>query len=211
MGWNRNDVDVVVIDQDDQVIHTRIWLKTERKETVVHYGRFNVSLYLEESTACGSYVDIAMRDFRDCVEDIEMLDVQSTGMRYTWTQKPKGGHGILKKLDRIMASLEFNDVFMGAHAMFKPYRVSDHTPSVLCIHELFLDVVKTEWDHYISGFFMFRVVKKLKNLKKPLRKLLYDKGNVHANVNKLRSNLDAIQTALDADPFNVALREREAT
>ncbi|GJR66442.1 hypothetical protein Tco_0012507 [Tanacetum coccineum] len=104
------------------------------------------------------------------------------------------------------------------------------TPSVLCIptlgkakpkpfkffnvlttHELFLDVVKTEWDHYISGFFMFRVVKKLKNLKKPLRKLLYDKGNVHANVNKLRTDLDAIQTALDADPFNVALREREAT
>ncbi|GJX41809.1 hypothetical protein Tco_0256799 [Tanacetum coccineum] len=111
-----------------------------------------------------------------------------------------------------------------------PYRVSDHTPSLLCIptlgkakrkpfkffnvlttHELFLDVVKTEWDHYISGFFMFRVVKKLKNLKKPLRKLLYDKGNVHANVNKLRTDLDAIQTALDADPFNVALREREAT
>ncbi|GJV93480.1 reverse transcriptase zinc-binding domain-containing protein [Tanacetum coccineum] len=193
-------------------------------------GDFNVSLYLEESTACGSNVDIAMRDFRDCVEDIEMLDVQSTGLRYTWTQKPKGGHGILKKLDRIMANLEFNDVFMGAHAMFKPYRVSDHTPSVLCIptlgkakpkpfkffnvlttHELFLDVVKTEWDHYISGFFMFRVVKKLKNLKKPLRKLLYDKGNVHANVNKLRTDLDAIQTALDADPFNVALREREAT
>ncbi|GKB47559.1 hypothetical protein Tco_0898312 [Tanacetum coccineum] len=58
---------------------------------------------------------------------------------------------------------------------------------------------------------MFRVVKKLKNLKKPLRKLLYDKGNVHANVNKLRTDLDAIQTALDADPFNVALREREAT
>nr|GEX26635.1 hypothetical protein [Tanacetum cinerariifolium] len=119
---------------------------------------------------------------------------------------------------------------MGAHAMFKPYRVSDHTPSVLCIptlgkakpkpfkffnvlttHELFLDVVKTEWDHYICGFFMFRVVKKLKNLKKPLRKLLYDKCNVHANVNKLRTDLDAIQTVLDADPFNVVLREREAT
>ncbi|GJV48593.1 reverse transcriptase domain-containing protein [Tanacetum coccineum] len=145
-----------------------------------------------------------MQDFRDCVEDIEMLDVQSTGLRYTWTQKPKGGHGILKKHDQIMANLDFNDVFMRAHAMFKPYRVSDHTPS------LFLDVVKTEWDHCISGFFMFRLVKKLKNLKKPLRKLLYDKGNVHANVNKLRTDLDAIQTALDADPFNVALRERRS-
>ncbi|GKC11754.1 glyceraldehyde-3-phosphate dehydrogenase, partial [Tanacetum coccineum] len=42
----------------------------------------------------------------------------------------------------------------------------------------------------------YLVVKKLKNLKKPMRKLLYDKGNVHANVNKLRTDLDAIQTAL---------------
>ena len=65
-----------------------------------------------------------------------MLDVQSTRLRYTWTQKPKGGHDILKKLDRIMVNLEFNDVFMGAHAMFKPYRVSDHTQSVLCIPTL---------------------------------------------------------------------------
>nr|GEX67596.1 hypothetical protein [Tanacetum cinerariifolium] len=230
MGWNHNDVNVVVIDQDDQVIHTHIWLKNERKEVFcsfiyahnryshrrslwrslskhniyIHHrpwsiiGDFNVSLYLEESMACGSNRDVAMRDFHDCMEDIEMLDVQSTGLR--------------------------------AHAMFKPYRVSDQTPSILCIptlgkvkpkpfkffnvlttDELFLDVVKTEWDHYISGFFMLRVVKKLKNLKKPMRKLLYDKGNVHANVNKLRTDLDAIQTVLDADPFNVVLREREAT
>ncbi|GKA76659.1 sugar transport protein 13 [Tanacetum coccineum] len=89
--------------------------------------------------------------------DIPKMILYSTGLRYTWTQKPKGGHGILKKLDRIMANLEFNDVFMGAHEMFKPYRVSDHTPSVLYIPTL---------------------------------------GNVHANVNKLRTDLDAIQTAL---------------
>nr|GEV51275.1 hypothetical protein [Tanacetum cinerariifolium] len=210
MGWNYNDVNVVVIDQDDKVIHTRIWLKNERKEVFcsfiyahnrythhrslwrslsklniyIHHrpwsimGDFNVSLYLEESMACGSNRDVAMRDFHDCMEDIEMLDVQ-----------------------------KFNEVFMGAHAMFKPYRVSDQTLSILCIPTL----GKTEWDHYISGFFMLRVVKKLKNLKNPMRKLLYDKGNVHANVNKLRTDLDAIQTVLDADPFNVVLRKREAT
>nr|GEU30618.1 hypothetical protein [Tanacetum cinerariifolium] len=113
-----------------------------------------------------------------------------TGASTPANEKPKGGHEILKKLDRIMVNLEFNDVFMGTHAMFNLYRVFDHTPSVLYIPTL---------------------AKKLKNLKKPLRKLLYDKGNVHANVNKLRTNLDDIQTALDADPFNVVLRKREAT
>ncbi|GJS72435.1 hypothetical protein Tco_0705276 [Tanacetum coccineum] len=261
MGWNRNDVDVVVIDQDEQVIHTRIWLKTERKEVFCSFiyahnkythrrslwrnlckhkvfirnrpwsimGDFNISLFMDESTAGSSNVDIAMRDFRDCVEEIEVADVQSSGLHFTWNQKPKGDHGILKKLDRIMANSEFLDHFTGVHAIFKPYRVSDHSPSVLCIptlcgtkpkpfkffnvltsNEKFLDVVKADWEQYISGFYMYRVVKKLKCLKKPLRKLLYEKGNIHANVNRLRTDLDSIQTYLDADPFNMSLREREA-
>ncbi|GKD22081.1 reverse transcriptase domain, reverse transcriptase zinc-binding domain protein, partial [Tanacetum coccineum] len=56
---------------------------------------------------------------------------------------------------------------------------------------------------------MFRVVKKLKLLKKPFRKLLYEKGNLHANVIRLRKELDSVQTMLDVDPFNVQLCESE--
>nr|GEX29514.1 hypothetical protein [Tanacetum cinerariifolium] len=58
---------------------------------------------------------------------------------------------------------------------------------------------------------MFRVVHKLKNLKKPLRKLLYDKGNLHSNVNMLRDELDRVQTRLDSDPFNEDIRQEKAT
>ncbi|GKA67000.1 hypothetical protein Tco_0766808 [Tanacetum coccineum] len=261
MGWNRNDVDVVVINQDDQVIHTRVWMKLERKEVFCSFvyahnkytqrrslwksldefhqyvrnrpwtimGDFNASLFLDESTASGSKVDIAMREFRDCVNMIEVSDVQRTGLQFTWNQKPKGGDGLLKKLDRVMANSEFQDHFVGAHAIFKPYRVSDHSPAVLCIpmlsrtcpkpfkffniltsHDKFSDVVKDVWDQHICGFHMFRVVKKLKCLKKPLRKLLYEKGNLHANVVRIRADLDSIQASLDVDPFNATLREAEA-
>ncbi|GKE06786.1 reverse transcriptase domain-containing protein [Tanacetum coccineum] len=56
---------------------------------------------------------------------------------------------------------------------------------------------------------MFRLVKKLKNLKKPFCKLLYDEGNIHENVNRLRTELDRVQADLDVDPFNVVLREEE--
>ncbi|GJY89249.1 hypothetical protein Tco_0503877 [Tanacetum coccineum] len=263
MGWNHNDVDVVVLTQDDPVIHTRVWLKMERKEIFCSFvlislivqptaflfwrnlskhkvyihgrpwcilGDFNAALFMDDSTASGSNVDIAMREFRDCIEDIEVLDVQCTGLQYTWNQKPKGMNGMLKKLDRVMANIEFNDHFVGAHAIFKPYRISDHSPSVLCIptlsrvkprpfkffnilttHEKFLDVVKGNWEQQVSGFHMYRVVKKLKNMKKPFWKLLYDKGNLHANVSRVRAELDSIQTLLDADPFNAILREREAS
>nr|GEW37595.1 hypothetical protein [Tanacetum cinerariifolium] len=67
------------------------------------------------------------------------------------------------------------------------------------------------WSTQISGFHVYRVTKKLKLLKKPLRKLLYDKGNLHNNVNQLRNNLDQVQTRLDVDPFNVSIQEEEAT
>ncbi|GJY75261.1 RNA-directed DNA polymerase, eukaryota, reverse transcriptase zinc-binding domain protein [Tanacetum coccineum] len=212
MGWNRNDVDVVVISQDDQVMHARVWMKLERKEVFCSFvyahnkythrrslwsnlskhkvyirnrpwfisGDFNASLFLEESTASGSKVDIAVREFRECVDDIENLGEPSQSVLCIPTvckTKPK------------------------------PFKFFN----ILTSHEKFLDVVKQEWAMNVSGFHMYQVVKKLKNLKKPFRKLLYDKGNIHANVNRLRTELDSIQLSLDTDPFNIVLREREAS
>nr|GEX22727.1 hypothetical protein [Tanacetum cinerariifolium] len=81
------------------------------------------------------------------------------------------------------------DRFVGAHAIFKPYRISDHSSLVL----------------YIPS-----IVKKLKGLKKPIRKMMYDKGNLHANVIRLCENLNRLQTDLDNDPSNASIREEEA-
>ncbi|GKD25488.1 hypothetical protein Tco_1231702 [Tanacetum coccineum] len=133
------------------------------------------------------------------------------------------------KIDRVLANLEFQDCFVGAHAIFKPYRISYHSSSVLSIPSFvkvkpkpfkffnvsildkrFKDVVREGWSSHVSGFDMFRVVKKLKGLKKPIRKLMYDKGNLHANVIRLQENLDKLQTDLDNDSGNVSIREEEA-
>ncbi|GJR93536.1 hypothetical protein Tco_0265710 [Tanacetum coccineum] len=170
-----------------------------------------------------------MREFKECIETMEVMDVQRTGLHFTWNQKPKGKDGILRKLDRVLANLEFQDQFVGAHAIFKPYRISDHSPSVLSIpsrmklkpkpfkffnvailDKRFKGLVRDGWSSHVSGFDMFRVVKKLKGLKKPIRKMMYDKGNLHANVNRLRENLDRLQADLDSDPSNVTIREEEA-
>ncbi|GJV05010.1 hypothetical protein Tco_1338579 [Tanacetum coccineum] len=227
LGWNHNDVDIVVLNQDDQAIHVRVWLKLECKElfcTFVyahnrytqrrllwenlrlhkHYvrdrpwcilGDFNAALFLHDSLVGNLNIDISMREFKECVEDLEVMDVQHSGLQFTWSQKPKGKEGLLKKIDRVMANLIFNEKFAGSHAIFKPYRISDHAPSVLRIptvtkpkpkpfkfynlitcNENFKKVVMDGWSMQISGFHMFRVAKKLKLLKKPLRKLLYDKA-----------------------------------
>nr|GEW50943.1 hypothetical protein [Tanacetum cinerariifolium] len=149
---------------------------------------FNAPLCVEDTSMGSSSLDVTMREFRDCVENMEVMDVQRTGLQYTWNQKPKGKDGILRKLNRVLANLKFLDVFMGAHTVFKPYRISDHSPAVLSIPSLM----------------------KLKGLTKPIRKLMYDKGNLHSNVIRLREELDKVQTDLDSDPSNFSLREKKA-
>nr|GFA97345.1 RNA-directed DNA polymerase, eukaryota, reverse transcriptase zinc-binding domain protein [Tanacetum cinerariifolium] len=168
IGWNQNDVDVAVIHQDPQVIHTRIWIKADRKEFICSFvyafnkyihrrplwnglclhknyinnrpwcllGDFNAPLYVGDTSMGSSSLDVTMREFKECVKNMEVMDVQSMGLQYTWNQKPKGKDGILYKLDRVLANLEFLDVFMSAHAVFKPYKISNHSPAVLSIPSL---------------------------------------------------------------------------
>ncbi|GJZ66115.1 hypothetical protein Tco_0622811 [Tanacetum coccineum] len=131
------------------------------------------------------------------------MDINSSGLHYTWNQKPRSGGGVLKKLDRIMGNLEFIDTFPGAYGVFQPYRISDHSPA-------FLDVVAEQWNMNIEGYHMFRVVTKMKALKKPLRKLLHSHGNLHDRVNALRIELDEVQKALDRDPLDSNLHDEEA-
>ncbi|PWA36249.1 RNA-directed DNA polymerase, eukaryota, Reverse transcriptase zinc-binding domain protein [Artemisia annua] len=37
-----------------------------------------------------SVIDIAMREFKECVEVIEVFDVNRSGLQFTWNQKPRG-------------------------------------------------------------------------------------------------------------------------
>ncbi|GKB80035.1 polypyrimidine tract-binding protein homolog 2 isoform X1 [Tanacetum coccineum] len=57
---------------------------------------------------------------------------------------------------------------------------------------------------------MVDVVHKMKSLKKHFRKLLHEQGNLHDRVNHLRTELDEVQEALDLDPSNFLLRDKEA-
>jgi hypothetical protein len=104
-----------------------------RSDPWVILGDFNCTLSLEDKLCSSSSIDVAMREFKACVEYIEVEDVNGVGLHYTWTQKPKNCVGILRKLDRVMANLPFHDIFPGTCAIFQPYRVSDHSPCVLKI------------------------------------------------------------------------------
>nr|GEU84750.1 hypothetical protein [Tanacetum cinerariifolium] len=131
LGWNPDVVNVVVISFDAQVMHICIYFKADKMEVLVSFGGFNVSLFVDEKSTGSSFIDTGMRDFQDYVDALEMSDVNSTGLRFTWNQKPKGDNGVLKKTDRIMANIEFYTSFVGSSAIFQPYQISDHSLAVL--------------------------------------------------------------------------------
>ncbi|PWA34942.1 RNA-directed DNA polymerase, eukaryota, Reverse transcriptase zinc-binding domain protein [Artemisia annua] len=124
LGWNVDMVDLNVVAMSDQLVCNRPWCVL---------GDFNSALKLEDKIEGSSVIDIAMREFKECVDANELVDINRSGLQFTWTQKPRGFDGTLRKIDRIMANLGFLDSFAGAHVIFQPYRISDHSPAILHI------------------------------------------------------------------------------
>ncbi|XP_022003122.1 uncharacterized protein LOC110900542 [Helianthus annuus] len=191
-------------------------------------GDFNSALHLDDKSMGASNISPGMRDFQECVSDIEVFDINSSGMHFTWNQKPKEGVGLLKKIDRIMGNTPFVDVFPNSVAFFHPNRLSDHCPCLLKIpatenkkHQSFkfanflvykpgfIEAVKKVWENNVVGVQQFQLVKKLRLLKRPLRALLFQQGNLHKKVETLRGELDAIQREIDRCPSNLNLRNQE--
>ncbi|KAI3723868.1 hypothetical protein L2E82_35629 [Cichorium intybus] len=149
-------------------------------------GDFNVALDMEDSTAGAYGISRGMDDFRDCVNRIEMEDLNFKGLFYTWTKSPNGFGGILKKIDRVLGNPCFVASFPSASITFLPYRSSDHSPTVLSLP-----------------------LRSCSSLNPPLRKLLRFQGNIFTKVISLRTELDRVQIALDQDPFNRDLRDKQ--
>ncbi|GKC26968.1 putative reverse transcriptase domain-containing protein [Tanacetum coccineum] len=191
-------------------------------------GDFNAYLDpFERSSGC-SKITTAMSDFRECVADIEMKYIAMNGLKFTWNKKPGKVGGLLKKLDRVMGNVPFMSSFPIVHALFLPFMLSDHTPTVLIFLDIlkpkpkpfkfhnylsskdkFLPTVSEVWSNKVDGCSMFSLVSKLKLLKKPLRKLNFDLGNLFDNVKRCKADLSSAQAAMCVDPFNASFRERE--
>ncbi|GJX90326.1 zinc knuckle CX2CX4HX4C containing protein [Tanacetum coccineum] len=133
LGWNDDLVEVMIMSQTNQVMHVQVNTRLMRNRPWVLLGDFNAALNLEDHSSSGYEPSVAMRDFKECVLAMEVTDVNCTGLHFTWNQKSKGSNGILKKINRIIGNLKFNDEFLGSFAIFQPYRISDHSP---CVHRI---------------------------------------------------------------------------
>ncbi|KAJ9557121.1 hypothetical protein OSB04_011735 [Centaurea solstitialis] len=222
----------VVYGANNSVLRRDLWSGLRKFRALLGYkpwmlmGDFNSMLFPHDALGGVSRRNADMVEFFECVEDIEVFDVSYTGIQHTWCQKPKDETGLRRKLDRILANVEFTDRFDDARARFHPRGISDHSPGVLTFkggkrrrmfgfkfenflvdHPLFFPTVQQAWEVHVEGTFMYRITTRLKSLKEPFRKLRRSYGNLTVKVADLKVELDVIQLACDLDPFNAELKE----
>jgi hypothetical protein len=176
-------------------------------EPWVLLGDFNVALNISDCSDVSAAKDHDMDDFRNCVESLELDDIDSKGMFYTWIQKrldPKSG--ILKKLDRVLSNSSFISCYDSCFAEFLPYLSSDHCPVILnyslakpvkprsfrfanflAEKDSFIPTVRDNWGIEVFGFRMFVLAKRLKNMKRHLRNMNRVNGNVFSKVKTLKA------------------------
>ncbi|GJZ10936.1 RNA-directed DNA polymerase, eukaryota, reverse transcriptase zinc-binding domain protein [Tanacetum coccineum] len=138
-------------------------------KTVQRY--FNVALKVEDCSNCFSVIDKDMEPFRRFLESLDLEDIYSTGMFYTWYQKRNNpDNGILKKLDRVLGNSSFLSLFGNCYENFLPFVTSDHCPATLVYPEVkdqkpnsfrflnfladkenFLPTVRNNWNIEVKG------------------------------------------------------------
>ncbi|XP_052623754.1 uncharacterized protein LOC128129115 [Lactuca sativa] len=165
VGWNPRLFDVILLSQSKQVI-------------------FNVAIKPSEYSESCSRTPKGVEDFVDCLSFIEVEDLKSYGFQFTWNKTPMGNMGLLKKLDRVMVNQKFISNHPLAHAVFKPYRNSDHCPAIL----------------------NFPVEDSQETLQGDDNKY----WGAGKRIQKLRKDLECKQQDIDNNPFDCKIREEHA-
>ena len=84
-------------------------------------GDVNVCLNLDDHSEGISHFTQDMIDFQDCINEIEMEDINSTGMHFTWTKSLHNPNAtVLKKIDRIMGNHILFSQYNNVNAVFLP-------------------------------------------------------------------------------------------
>ncbi|GJV16228.1 hypothetical protein Tco_1361551 [Tanacetum coccineum] len=152
----------------------------------------------------------------DCVNQLEIKDINCTGSHYTWVQSMQNpSNGILKKINMVMSNVDFIGKYSNTHVGFLPYLSSYHSPIVLVISKVmpqkhrafmfskfiadkpeFIKVMEKKWKFNNDGCKMFKLVKKQKAMNYHLEKLAWKNGNLYERVIQLKEKLQSIWEAL---------------
>ncbi|XP_074299412.1 uncharacterized protein LOC141630503 [Silene latifolia] len=210
--WDSSQILVQCIKKELQVIHAQV------TNLVTGFG-WTCSLVYR----CNADSDRAA--LWDSLIDMKI----STGAYFTWNNKQKGDARVFSRIDRVLANDEWILTGPTGSVTFLPEGLYDHSPCLIELganierrkgnfkyfnmwgkHAEFKNIVNDVWRQPISGCCMFQLVKKLKDLKHPLKKLNNGRyGDIENTALVAKIMLESIQNQLHNDPRNVQLQNEE--
>ncbi|GKC71869.1 RNA-directed DNA polymerase, eukaryota, reverse transcriptase zinc-binding domain protein [Tanacetum coccineum] len=231
MEDNDDDTDIE-LDENDVYVDKSGTVKCMTENVVSGLGKWvimgdvNVSLNLEDHSEGMSNFTQDMIDFQECINEIEIEDINSSGLHFTWIKSLLNpSSSILKKIDMVMGNNAFLSKYSTANVLFLPYGISDHSPAILKVPQAmkkknksfrvsnyvidkmeFKELVKEKWNIKIQRHHTYSLVKKLKSLKPHLHKLNWKNSNLFERVVVLKVKLYDVQSKIDMNPTDKDLR-----
>ncbi|XP_057779904.1 uncharacterized protein LOC130998505 [Salvia miltiorrhiza] len=151
----------------DYTERRQLWLDVD-PFMVGHFlmiGDFNAVLGAHERRGRRNLASRPCSEFRSFIEDHDLIQPDSSGPFFTWTDRRRFPSPIESVLDKALFSQDFSDVWYSASALVLPRLGSDHSPILLrcqdtastpaghpfrflnmwCSHEGFLDQIRASW------------------------------------------------------------------
>ncbi|KAL9241980.1 hypothetical protein vseg_016028 [Gypsophila vaccaria] len=185
-------------------------------------GDFNCIMYTNEKVG-GNVTNEGSDQFRNCIGDCSVIDLQSTGTYYTWNNKQPAGDRIYCKLDRFLVNKEWSTHYPDSYAHFLTEGLSDNTSCLVHFSQQpqhkrsskyyniwgksdrFAPIVRSEWDKELKGLPMYQLVKRLKKLKQPLKELNKEKySDIEIQTTEIEKELEDIQEELGKNPVSIS-------
>ncbi|XP_048492374.1 uncharacterized protein LOC125493253 [Beta vulgaris subsp. vulgaris] len=187
-------------------------------------GDFNNVLHLNERIGSAITLEEVM-EFQQCLRTCSLQEQTNTGPFYTWSNKQEGDDRVFSRIDRIVVNDRWMEVFPDSVSMFFPESISDHCPCLVKLlstshnkpkpfrffnmwtqSDRFISKVQEVWQEDVSGVPMFRIVRKLKKLKKSLKELNRDKfADIEKQADEAYTKLLQAQQQVHEDPLNKQL------
>lgn len=175
-------------------------------------GDFNIILNADEKRG-GNPVDLrAIHDFRECVLDTGITEIDFEGDRFTWCNNQKGNCRIWERLDRCFANGEAIAQLPTLKCRHLTRNTSDHSPLLLSIqtptkhkarfifqkmwmeHPEFLPLVSRVWNSNIHGSPSFIVAEKLRRLQRHLKGWNWEVfGDIRTKLHETRCKIEDLE------------------
>lgn len=126
---------ICVYGDPTHTLNKHIWqyiqLITDNTRPVCLIGDFNAVAAEEEKYGGSQKLNPNNRDFRQFVFDTGLVDLGFKGPTFTWNNRQDVSKAIFQRLDRVLSTMQWTQLFPMAYVNHLPRLHSDHAPILL--------------------------------------------------------------------------------